>query len=310
MSLKTHHSCLPDLDLVSSGPNLLPPLRMSPSALSEIIETFQRMPKKDDFFLFGTLMGSVNAQGEYLVSSVVCLYYEYFEMEDQSKLHFQLPNNWKNIIESHQNLYNSKCLGAFLVNPKQNDILDGVIVQTISEYMRSKMESHLRNLLLKIHINPDSPQYNLNAFVILPNKYFLNSFANMSEIPVLVDYIPETARKVHQNFLFYQMQKGDLANLEAQSLEKLIKILDGSIQQEEDDVGMSEEMSPVKLGDELLQMLNSVLTCRRQVDRGDLEAVRVGFEEDKGVIEEVLHVLEEQIEVSKKLAFDVGSGKK
>ena len=268
------------------------------------------MRTKKDFYLFGTLMGSVNTQGEYLVSSVVCLYYESLDTEDKSQLHFQLPNNWKNIIESHQTLNNCKCLGAFLVNPKPSDILEGVIVQSISEYMRSKMESHLRNLLLKVRIEPEAHDFGLAAFVILPNQYFLNSFANMSEIPVRVDYLPENARPVHQNFLFYQMLKGEIANLESQSLEKLTKILDGTIQQEENDVEEVTESAPVELDAQLLKMLNAVLQCRRQIDKGDLEKMREGHLEEKGVVQDLLKVLEEQMLVARKLAFDGSSGRK
>lgn len=308
LSLKT----FPDLDLISSGPNLLPPLRLSPTALSEIIETFQRIQNKKDLSLFGTLMGSVNSKGEYLVSSVVCLYYEASESEEGSNFQLQLPNNWQNIIESHQKLFGSKCLGGFLVNSTHKDILEGAIMEAITTYMRSKMDSQLANLLLKVQLDPSSPNFKLNAYTILPNKYFINSFANMSEIRVEVDYLPETSRQVHQNLLFYQMQRGELNQLEAQSLEKLTKILDGSIQDEEDEVGLtSQGDSPqqVPLSLELLEMLNGIVKRRRRMDVDDSKRLNQNFENEKKNYDNLMNVLETQIEIARNLAFDTNTKK-
>ena len=306
-------STFPDLELISSGPNLLPPLRLSPTALSEIIETFQRIQNKKDLSLFGTLMGSVNSKGEYLVSSVVCLYYDFCQSEEDSNFQLQLPNNWQNIIESHQTLFGSKCLGGFLVNPANGDILEGAIIQTISGYMRSKMDSQLANLLLKIELDPNSSDFQLQAFTILPNKYFINSFANMREIRVNVDYLPKASRQVHQNLLFYQMQRGDLNKLEAQSLEKLTKILDGSIQLEEDEVGISSEgESPeqVSLSLQLLKKLNGIVKLRKKMDSEDSKVLTQCFEDDKKIYDDLFNVLEKQIEIARNLAFDETSTKK
>ena len=306
-------STFPDLDLISSGPNLLPPLRLSPTALSEIIETFQRIQNKKDLSLFGTLMGSVNSKGEYLVSSVVCLYYEASISEEDSNFQLQLPNNWQNIIESHQTLFGSKCLGGFLVNAGERDILEGAIIQTISSYMRSKMDSQLANLLLKVQLDPNSPDFKLNAFTTLPNKYFINSFANMREIRVDVDYLPEASRQVHQNLLFYQMQRGDIKNLETQSLEKLTKILDGSIQIEEDEVGISSEedkLEQVPLSLELLEKLNGIVKQRRKMNTEDSKVLNQSFENDKKIYHDLLSVLEKQVEIARNIAFDESSTKK
>jgi len=306
------NNIFPDLDLISSGPNLLPPLRLSPTALSEIIETFQRIQSKKDISLFGTLMGSVNSQGEYLVSSVVCLHYELNVEKDDSKLNIQVANNYTNIIESHQQMYNCKCLGAFLVNSKSNDMLEGIIIEITTSYMRSKMESQLADLLLKINLDPSSADYKLNAFVILPNKYFIASFANMSEIPVKIDYIPEIDRHVHQNLIFYQMARSNIKNLESQTLDKLIKILDGSIQDQEDEIGISEENSSpeqVVLNSKLLGQLNEIFKCRQRIDMEDLELIKKEFNDQKDEYEVLMKVLQEQMEVAKKLALDNSSKK-
>lgn len=301
----------PDLNLISSGPDVLPPLRLSPAALSEIIETFQRIQNRKEIFLFGTLMGSINAQGEYLVSSVVCLYYEMIDTGENSEFELKLPNKWSSIIENHQNFYASKCLGAFLVNSRESDILDAAIIECITGYMRSKMESQLANLLLKVRLDPNVADYGLRAFLLHPNKYFIDAFVNMSQIPVRVDYLPETARHVHQNLLFYQMQRSELKELELQTLDKLIKIVDGSIQLEEDDVGLSEGTSPqqVPLARELLDKLNRIFKCRKRIDADDLQRMHRDFQEQKGDQEQLMDVLQAQVLVAKNLALG-GSSKK
>ena len=173
------------------------------------------------------------------------------------------------------------------------------------------MESQLANLLLKINLNPNSPDYKLNAFVILPNKYFISSFANMSEIPVKIDYLPEVDRHVHQNLVFYQMERSNLKNLEIQTLDRLIKILDGSIQDHEDEVGLSEETNPQKvaLNSDLLNQLNGIFKCRQRIDMQDLEVIMKKFKEQRGEYEGLMEVIQEQVEVAKQLAFD-NSGKK
>ena len=71
-----------DIELNEAGIISHEALRLSPSALAEIIETYQKLHKSTNLKFFGTLMGEVNIRGEYLISSVVCLYYELTKAED------------------------------------------------------------------------------------------------------------------------------------------------------------------------------------------------------------------------------------
>lgn len=308
--MSSSDNCFPDLNLVASGPEALPPLRLSPTALSEIIETFQRIQNKKEMYLFGTLMGAVNAQGEYLVSSVVCLYYEMSESDD-AQFELKLPSKWQSLIESHQSFFAVKCLGAFLVNPPDSDILDAAIIECITTYMRSKMESQLANLLLKARLDHSQPDYCLDASLIHPNRFFINAFANRSSIPVRVDYLPSSARHVHQNLLFYDLRRSELGKLEVQTLDRLIKILDGSIQLEEDDVGLTENASSqnVPLSAPLLTKLNRIFTCRKRVDSEDLQRMVQDFQKFKEDRQALMRVVEAQVQVARELALG-GSAKK
>ena len=292
-----------DIELNEAGIISHEALRLSPSALAEIIETYQKLHKSTNLKFFGTLMGEVNIRGEYLISSVVCLYYELTKAEDGSQQYIVgLPKNYLENIVNHENLFGARCLGTFLVNAPSDDVVIGTITQQISNYMRSKMVSQIENLCLKIEIDPKQGYY-LEAIKMVPNKFSVRSFVNTFDIPVKVDYIQENDRHVFHNLYFYQMEREYFESFEIELLNRLIKTLNGTIQEEEDDYGTdTSENFPIEISQKLKDKIYELLVCRKRLDSKDLNIIQKDFSQDREKFEKLFSSLEKQMKLTRCVA--------
>lgn len=296
---------LPDLDLSSSISSSQSKIRISPLVLSEIIETAQKSISSPQTLIFGALMGKRDNLGHYLVSSVTCLSCEY--SIDEEGINMQLPKNYISILENHTQLYNYRTLGTFIVNPPQNQTLIGGIAGIINDFMRSKMETQIDNLVLTVEISMNSSDQALQAFKIIPNKYFKQSFANMIEIPVVVDYIPEENRHVYKDLLFYSLQKEKIQNFEFLILEKIIDVLKGNLESEELDEEENDvdcQNKKINLDLEVVQKLSDILKRNKRIGSEEMKSLIENFKGQNEFYNELLECFNKQNEISKKWIFE------
>ena len=201
-----------------------------------------------------------------------------------------------------QELYNQRTLGTFIVNPPDNQILIGGIAEYMNDFMRSKMETQIDNLLMTIEINENNPNQILKAYKIIPNKYFKRCFANMIQIPVTVDYIPEENRHVYKDLLFYSLNKENYENLEQIVLEQMTNILEGKVESEElegeYEVTLKDDKK-IKLDKQIIQKLNNLLQRKHRIEKNDLANIKNKIELKNEIFTEILECFENQFEISK-----------
>lgn len=296
-----------DLELSTMANSDSQVIRMSPSVLAEILETYQRMALKQNKNLFGALMGKVSTEGSFLVSSVVCLNYNFEEQSsDKKEVEVIISKGWKEHIGNHEQLYGEKCLSTFIVNPPAGGMVVGLLTTAMSGYKRSKLDAQVADLLVNIHIDEQDFDYSLQAFKIVKNKYFSKSFATMHRMRVVLDYIPEPAQHDFYSLFFFQLRKHDYHNFESQLLADIIEKVERQDEESQDTEGDFEfdEDGPIPMTEEVLQTFEAVFGCRRRWDAQDLGRVREDVEGDIQGSSQIRKALELQIKVAQKIATD------
>lgn len=296
-----------DLELSTTTNSDSQIIRMSPSALAEIIETQQRMNLKDKKNLFGALMGTVSTQGTFLVSSVVCLNYSAAK-EPGSDIEVSISKGWKEHIANHEQLYSEKCLSTFMVNPDPKlAMVTGLLTTAMSGYKRSKLDAQVEDLLVNVYIDPENGyDYQLQAFKIVKSKYFSKSFATMHRMRIEIDYIPQPAEHDFHSLFFFQMQKHNVQNSETQLLESVIEKVAPKAEETAGGEGdfEFEEDAPMLMTENVLQKFEEVFACRRRWDQTDLDQVRSEISEDVEASQKIRKALQLQIKVARKIAID------
>lgn len=121
----------------------------------------------------GVLFGKQQANNLVITSALIT---SIGELNDNDE--FRLPENLESLLQYHERVHSTKCVGLFAAKPD----FDRESYAQIGASFKHKTTSDF--LFLTVGFNLETASFDYKAFTTLRNKYFKDLFVVMTQVPV------------------------------------------------------------------------------------------------------------------------------